>query len=141
MARHSIENIKKGYEDSPGTVIKFRGASRYKESIHLAIPYSDPVEKKDYYRNAYIFTAEARCYSQGDVPWIILDEKNDRVDMKFKSLLSIHVNGTTSLGTISSIEESSPYRSIKIKAPDFFLEINSPGQLRISEEGLALEPA
>ena len=137
-AHYSIENIKKGYMDFSGTILKLRGVSYSRKDMHEALPYTDLAAEQVYYRNDYTATASyVQCRFMGEIPWVVLDEKNDGVEMKFKSHPSIRINDTLVLG---AMEGNFPYDTLNIEAPGFFLRTYAPGrQLTISKNSSVIE--
>ena len=139
MERHSIDNIKKGYAESSGAILKLRGVSYYRDCISSAVPFLDPVEKQIYYRNSYTYSkSEERCHFGGSIPWVAFDEKSDDVELKFKSSFKIYVNDTFSA---PPPEGNVIYDSLIILDKDliFMLETHEPGQLTISKNGSLIE--
>ena len=142
MARHSIENVRQGYKDALGAVIKISvdDSGSYKESI-WGTPYWDVSEQRIYYRNAYIATRYGNLLFGNNLPWILIDK--DYMEIKVPSVqTTVYVDGA-SFSVAKSTEDPMTYTELEIKdESQYFFSLLSmiPGSnVKILKDGSRIE--
>ena len=144
MACHSIENIKKGYAESPGMIIKLYvdDSDSYRKHTFYAVPYIDLSEKSTYYRNAIMLT-HYDCELFGEsLPWVVIDNKEKYVEMKVPSVLKISINRVP-FDAANSTEDTMTYSELEIEGNSeyhFSLHSGVPGNtVKILKNGSRVE--